>query len=160
MNQDELEVVLDLHLKWLRNEDGGAKANLSGANLRGADLRGANLREANLREANLREANLYRANLYGAYLRGANLRGADLRGADLREADLRGAIGIISFGPIGKDKRIGYAWLDKEGKAVIILGCHEGNLEDTVNAIVKKYGDKSTYEAVVRACVMELEDRK
>ena len=63
MTRSEIKQVLELHKKWLNNEQGGERA----------DLRGADLSKANLREADLRWANL----------RGANLRGADLRGADL-----------------------------------------------------------------------------
>ncbi|EAF2426647.1 pentapeptide repeat-containing protein [Listeria monocytogenes] len=80
MNQEELDIILENHGKWLRNE-GGEKADLSNADLKNTNLRFANLRLAYLRGANLRLA----------YLRGANLRFADLRGADLRGADLRGA---------------------------------------------------------------------
>ena len=69
----DLKSILEKHLKWLRNEDGGERANLSGANLSGADLSGANLSGANLYRANL-----YRANLSGADLSGANLSGANL----------------------------------------------------------------------------------
>ena len=150
MNADEIKEVLDKHLKWLRNEEGGERANLYGANLYGADLRsadlyGADLSGADLSGADLRSADLYGANLSGAYLSGANLYGAN---------------GILSFGPVGKEKRIGYAWLDKDGKAVIMLGCHVGNLKDTVKAIQEKYGKQSTYEAVVKACVRELEEQK
>ena len=101
MNSEEIRKMLENHKKWLFNESGGIRANLTGANLYQADLCEANLREANLREADLCEADIYGANLYHADLRGANLRGAnlyqadlcgaDLRGANLREADLREA---------------------------------------------------------------------
>ena len=108
MTREEIQKVLELHRKWLNNEDGGASADLRsadliGADLRDADLRGADLRGAKFEDTNLRYANLRYANLEGADLRGAdlrsanlrsaNLRGADLRGADLRGANLRGAIG-------------------------------------------------------------------
>lgn len=43
-----LEKVLSDHLKWLRGENGGKRADLSGANLSGANLSEANLSEANL----------------------------------------------------------------------------------------------------------------
>lgn len=43
MTQEELNMILDKHKKWLNNEDGGEKANLGGANLNGAYLNGANL---------------------------------------------------------------------------------------------------------------------
>ena len=76
MTPKQIKEVLELHRKYLYNEDGGSRADLRGANLIDANLRGANLIGANLRDANLR----------GADLRGANLRGADLRGADLIDA--------------------------------------------------------------------------
>jgi uncharacterized protein YjbI with pentapeptide repeats len=81
---------------WLRDEEGGECANLTGANLRGAELacaylRGADLRGANLRGADLTGANLRGADLTDADLRDANLYGANLTGADLRDADLTGA---------------------------------------------------------------------
>ena len=44
----ELKNILDKHLKWLRKESGGERANLSGADLSGADLYGANLSRAYL----------------------------------------------------------------------------------------------------------------
>jgi len=78
MNATELKDILEKHGKWLRDEDGGEYANLSGANLRYANLSGANLRYADLRDANLRYANLSYADLSYANLSGANLRGADL----------------------------------------------------------------------------------
>ena len=56
MTQKELQEILDKHKKWLNDEDGGERADLSDADLRGAYLIGAYL--------------------IGAYLRGAYLRGA------------------------------------------------------------------------------------
>ena len=108
MKQEELQKILKLHEKWLNGEDGGVKANLSGADLISADLisadlrdanlcyadlcyanlRGANLISADLISADLRDANLCYADLCYANLRGANLRGANLSGADLRDANL------------------------------------------------------------------------
>ncbi len=91
MKQDEVNSILELHKKWLYDEEGGKRANLRGADLYGANLRGADLRGANLRGANLRGADLYGANLYGADLYGADLYGANLYGADLYGANLYGA---------------------------------------------------------------------
>ncbi|EAV9830360.1 pentapeptide repeat-containing protein [Listeria monocytogenes] len=105
MNQEELDIILENHGKWLRNE-GGERANLRNAelkntnlrlinlnlaSLRGADLRGAYLRDANLSNADLSSADLRGADLSNAGLRDASLRGADLRGACLSGTDLRGA---------------------------------------------------------------------
>ena len=111
MNCEEIRIVLEKHEKWLNNELGGIRADLSGADIYGLDLRGANLyganliradlrvaylikadlREANLSGADLSGADLYEAKLSGADISGANLSGANLSGADLRGADLSGA---------------------------------------------------------------------
>ena len=81
---------------WLKDEEGGVRAyltgaNLSKANLRCADLKGAYLSKANLTGANLSKANLTGANLTGAYLTGANLSKANLESANLSKANLEGA---------------------------------------------------------------------
>ena len=91
MNGEEIRIVLEKHEKWLNNELGGIRADLSGADIYGLDLRGANLYGANLIRADLRVAYLIKADLREANLSGADLSGADLRGADLRGADLSGA---------------------------------------------------------------------
>jgi hypothetical protein len=43
MEKKDIKSILDAHQKWISNEDGGARADLTGANLTGADLYGANL---------------------------------------------------------------------------------------------------------------------
>jgi hypothetical protein len=91
MTHDELQSILDLHRKWIYNEPGGSRANLSGANLHDASLHGADLHDADLSDANLSCADLSDANLSCADLSDASLHGADLSGASLRGADLRGA---------------------------------------------------------------------
>ena len=78
MTPEELKRILNLHKKWLDNEEGGECA----------DLRSANLSSANLRSANLRHADLSSADLRSANLSCADLRHADLRCTDLRCADL------------------------------------------------------------------------
>ena len=62
MTQEELNVILKKHKKWLQGEPGGERANLQRADLQRANLQGADLQWANLQRADLR---------------GANLRGAD-----------------------------------------------------------------------------------
>ena len=93
MDKARLKEILDKHLKWLRNEDGGFRADLSGADLScadlsGADLSGANLYCADLSGADLSGANLCCADLYCADLSYANLSRANLSGANLSCADL------------------------------------------------------------------------
>ena len=59
--KEELQEILSKHKKWLFDEDGGERADLSGADLSRADLSGADLSWADL-------SGTY---LYGAYLSGA-----------------------------------------------------------------------------------------
>ena len=91
MDTKKLKDILDKHLKWLRDEEGGERADLSRANLFGANLSRADLSRANLFGANLSRANLFGANLSRADLSRANLFGANLFGANLSRADLSGA---------------------------------------------------------------------
>ena len=151
LTKEEIE-VLQRHAKWLKNEEGGEKANLRDANLRGADLRGANLRDADLWDADLRDANLRDADLWGANLRGANLRGANLRGANLRGADLRGAVGkILSFGPIGS--RQGITYVTKTERTIHVrCGCFYGTLEEFAAKVEEEHGDSQhgkSYKAAI-----------
>ena len=138
ISAEKLQEIIKSHGRWLRNEEGGERANLrdaylSGANLRGADLRdadlsdaylsGANLRDAylsgaNLRGADLRDANLSDANLSDAYLSGADLRGANLRDANLSDANLRGAN--------LRDANLSGADLDKTYYQVVRIGSRRG----------------------------------
>ena len=48
ITQEKLKEIIASHGKWLRYENGGERANLSGADLSGADLNGANLSGADL----------------------------------------------------------------------------------------------------------------
>ena len=156
LTKEEIE-VLQRHAKWLKNEEGGEKANLRGADLWGADLRGANLRGANLWDADLRGANLRDADLRDADLRGANLWGADLRGANLRganlwDADLRGAAGkILSFGPIGS--RQGITYVTKTERTIHVrCGCFYGTLEEFAAKVEEEHGDSQygkSYKAAI-----------
>ncbi|EDN7359447.1 hypothetical protein F6Y65_12800 [Listeria monocytogenes] len=87
MKQEELDIILENHGKWLFNE-GGDRADLSNADLKNTNLRFANLRLADLRGADLSYANLRFANLSNADLSYANLSIADLSYANLSIADL------------------------------------------------------------------------
>ena len=96
-----LKEVLELHKKWLEDEEGGERADLSwedlsdvdfsNSDLRYAILRGANLSGVNLSGANLSVANLIRVNLINANLIGVNLISVDLTDANLTDANLTGA---------------------------------------------------------------------
>jgi len=81
----ELRKIIKEHGNWLRDE-GGKRADLTGADLSGAYLTGANLTGANLAGAYLAGADLTGADLAGANLTRANLTRADLAGANLTRA--------------------------------------------------------------------------
>jgi uncharacterized protein YjbI with pentapeptide repeats len=48
MEQSELSEILENHKRWLKNNEEGSRADLSGADLRGADLSEADLRGAEI----------------------------------------------------------------------------------------------------------------
>ena len=182
MTADELREILGLHVKWLRGEPDGKKAdlrganldgaNLDGANLRGADLygadvhgadlhgadlRGANLGGADLRSANLGGANLYGADLHGADLHGADLRGANLGGADLYGADLHGAdlgeIHVVQIGPVGSRRDYLVSMWGPE-LDVVRTGCFVGSLDAFTHAVESTYPDPaSEHGAAYRAAI-------
>ena len=138
MEASKLKEILEKHKMWLNGEEGGEKANLSGADLRGADLYRANLRGASLRGASLR-----RANLSGADLRGADLREADLRGANLICADLNGAYLDYASYPlycnglcIHVDDRIGIQLLYHAISNILFSHNTSDNLKKQVSALV------------------------
>lgn len=91
MKQEELNLILKNHEKWLNGKGDGEKADLSNANLRCADLSNVNLSNANLIGANLIGTDLRGTDLRGADLSCAILIGAILIGTDLRDANLSDA---------------------------------------------------------------------
>ena len=146
LTKEEIE-VLQRHAKWLKDEEGGEKADLRGADLRDANLWDANLRGADLRDADLRDADLRDADLRGANLWDANLRGADLRGTDLRDADGK----VLSFGPIGS--RQGITYVTKTDQIIHIrCGCFYGTLEEFTAKVEEEHGDSQhgkSYKAAI-----------
>src|SRR5574343_63178 len=90
-SQATLNEILDLHAKWIRNENGGRRADLSWSDLTGVDLSNADLLGANLSNTNLSRADMYWTNLRSADLTGATLTGANLSHANFHSADLPNA---------------------------------------------------------------------
>ncbi|HBM3560194.1 TPA: pentapeptide repeat-containing protein [Listeria innocua] len=155
MKKEELDIILENHGKWLRNE-GGERADLTGADLRhtnltnavlsGADLRHANLTNAVLSGADLRHANLTNAVLSGADLRHANLTNADLSNANLTNAvltwvnwqDVRGlTVVAVQVDTTRKNNQIAYI---KE-LHIWTTGCFQGKLYKLKASIEKTHGD-------------------
>ena len=128
ISAEKLQEIIESHGRWLRNEEGGERANLRSADLSSADLSGADLRSADLSSADLSSADLSGADLRSANLRSADLSGADLRGADLRSADLRSAdlysADLSSADLSGADLRS--ADLDKTYYQVVRVGSRRG----------------------------------
>ena len=85
---DAEKEIIAKHALWLRDEVGGARANLNCANLDCANLDHANLNGASLDHANLNCASLNGASLNGANLDCANLDHANLDHANLDHANL------------------------------------------------------------------------
>ena len=153
MEIKKLDEILKLHQMWLKNEEGGQRADLSNADLRGADLRGADLRGANLSDANLSGANLSDANIRNANLSDANLSYADLSDANLSGANLSGAI-IPMF------CKWYYGVVDNK----IRIGCKEKTIEeweefldsDEVIETPRNTPEFKQIEAVIRAYIAYL----
>ncbi|HHL0863155.1 pentapeptide repeat-containing protein [Listeria monocytogenes] len=160
MKQEELDIILENHGKWLLNE-GGERADLSNAdlkntnlrfaNLRLADLRGAYLSNANLRGANLRFADISNANLSNANLSNANLSIADLSNANLSITDLSDAnlnwvnwqhvegltVICVQVDTTRKNNQITYI---KE-LDIWITGCFQGTLDELKASVEQTHKD-------------------
>ncbi|EHC6582660.1 pentapeptide repeat-containing protein [Listeria monocytogenes] len=165
MKQEELDIILENHGKWLRNE-GGERADLSNADLKNTNLRFANLRLAYLRGANLRLADLRGADLSNVNLSYANLSNADLNNANLSNADLSNVnLSNANFRGVDlSDANLNWVnWQHVEGLTVIcvqvdttrknnqiayikeldiwITGCFQGTLDELKASVEQTHGD-------------------
>ena len=122
MDEKELKQIIGDHLKWINDEKGGKRANLTEANLHGANLSGANLSGADLSGADLYGADLSWANLYRANLYGANL------------------YGFFSFGPGGSRNSYTWARWEKDGY-MVHCGCQVLTLKDFEEKVKKTHGE-------------------
>ncbi|PDE12498.1 pentapeptide repeat-containing protein [Listeria monocytogenes] len=170
MKQEELDIILENHGKWLFNE-GGDRADLSNADLKNTNLRFANLRLADLRGANLSYADLNGADLNGADLRGANLSYANLSYADLNGANLsyanlnwinwRDVVSLtviaVQINTTRKNNQITYI---KELE-IWTTGCFQGTLEELKTSIENTHKDneklKAKYYRVIDFILQEAE---
>lgn len=134
MNQEELDIILENHGKWLRGK-GGKKADINNV-----DLGNANLRHANLRRADLKGADLSNADLRCADLRCADLRGADLSNVNLSYANLNWVnwqhvegltVICVQVDTTHKNNQITYV---KELN-IWTTGCFQGTLEELKTSI-------------------------
>ncbi|PDA62442.1 pentapeptide repeat-containing protein [Listeria monocytogenes] len=145
MKQEELDIILENHGKWLFNE-GGDRADLSNA-----DLKNTNLRFANLRLADLRGANL-------SY---ADLSGADLSYANLNWINWRDVVSLtviaVQINTTRKNNQITYI---KELE-IWTTGCFQGTLEELKTSIENTHKDneklKAKYYRVIDFILQEAE---
>ena len=141
MKQQELNLILEGHKKWLNNE-GGERANLCGANLRDVGLRGADLYGADLRDANL----------CGANLRGADLCDANLRGANLRDADYLCDGRFHHITNIGSENGVLELYSCGESGWIVRRGCFFGNVDEFLVAVDSTHSDNEhaiKYRAII-----------
>ena len=143
------------HLKWfgllIDNSVEAKRANLIDADLTRANLTDARLVRADITGANITNACLVRADITGANLTGANLTGANLTGANLTDAK-----GIISFGPVGTEGRIGYI-VAQDDEPMVQLGCWWETLSKTIEILERER--TPGYVAIVKAAALVLSEQ-
>lgn len=135
MEKERLYEIIANHGRWLR-DDGGKRADLSGANLYRAYLCEAELCEAELHGANLERANLIGANLHRANLVGANLEGANLEGTAM-------PVGVYQIvGPGSCNRCTTYVAVNDQ----VICGCWDDGAGNKLNSFARRieevYGPK------------------
>lgn len=125
MKQEELDIILENHGKWLFNE-GGDRADLSNADLKNTNLRFANLRLADLRGADLSYANL----------RFANLSNVNLNWVNWQHVEGLTVI-CVQVDTTRKNNQIAYI---KE-LDIWITGCFQGTLDELKASVEQTHGD-------------------
>ncbi|ENQ4380451.1 pentapeptide repeat-containing protein [Listeria monocytogenes] len=129
MNQDELNIILKKHKKWLCDK-GGERADLSFS-----DLRYANLSNANLSSANLRYADLRGADLSNAVLNNADLSNAVLNWVNWQQVEGLTVI-CVQVDTTRNNNQIAYI---KE-LHIWTTGCFQGKLYKLKASIEKTHG--------------------
>lgn len=135
MKQEELDIILENHGKWLFKE-GGDRADLSNADLKNTNLRFANLRLADLRGADLSYANLRFANLSNADLSYANLSNVNLNWVNWQHVEGLTVI-CVQVDTTRKNNQIAYI---KE-LDIWITGCFQGTLDELKASVEQTHGD-------------------
>lgn len=154
MKQEELDIILENHGKWLFNE-GGDRADLSNADLKNTNLRFANLRLADLRGADLSYANLRFANLSNADLSYANLSNVNLNWVNWQHVEGLTVI-CVQVDTTRKNNQIAYI---KE-LDIWITGCFQGTLDELKASVEQTHKDneklKKRYYRVIDFILMEV----
>jgi uncharacterized protein YjbI with pentapeptide repeats len=91
LTQQELDEIMALHGRFLKQDSGGKRASLKLTNLSYLDFSGRDLRGADFTGSELKGARMIRTNLHSANMFAVDLRDADLSNAILDQVDLRGS---------------------------------------------------------------------
>lgn len=141
ITEEELRDILEAHKKWLKKEEGGKRADLSGVDLRGEDFRCLDLRYVNFSNANLTNADLRYADL--RYCRFVN---TDLTNCLLDYAELDGIQtnkNCYQVTGVGSERKL-VSYFVKED--IVVCGCWEcegGNtLKNLKKRVERVYGKK------------------
>jgi len=97
MTQEELDQILDLHSKWLNEEPGGVRADLSEETLAGLDIRDRNLTNSvcfltNFSQCLLENTNFTQAELRNAVFDDTDVISCTFIGANLDESSFLEAV--------------------------------------------------------------------
>lgn len=162
ISYDELNILLELHNKWLRHENGGkrlilnrvdlsnmvlADRNFSRAVAIGADFRGADISNCNFREANLSDSDISYCNIVGADFSGAIMSNTKKVGINIGggyKSEIRTISDMLDYGEM-------YDKMDRDKES------HEIN-EDDIEAIDRLANEKIANELVFEDPFEEDED--
>jgi uncharacterized protein YjbI with pentapeptide repeats len=144
MSPEKLQEIIAGHGKWLRGEEGGTRAVLTGAVLTGAVLRDAVLTGAVLRDAVLRDA----------VLTGADLTGADLRGGKFIA---RASVQFSAHGEYGRELTA-IRTDAKENPVTLWCGCFMGTPEELRKYIAEGADRYAASRALAMETVLKLLD--
>ena len=127
-------------------------ANLSEASLVGADFTNCDLTDAYFRKSNLMKVDFWGSNLLATDLSCCNLKRTrfnytQIDKAEFYYSDLRYAKGLLRFGPVGNNLRMGNVSIER--KPLVNLGCFHGREKRTLREICKGYKNDPNLEAYV-----------
>lgn len=146
MTQTELNILLEKHGKWLRNEDGGEQADLAGADLSFLDLSGREINYIVIDHARFFSANLENCRMSHVFGRPADFSYANLRGAkiidsalelsifhrcDLRDAEIVG--GCFDYANFSCADVRGTIFRECDMKGANFFECHRSDVKEVAD---------------------------
>lgn len=163
ITQEELKTALELHKKWLHNEEDGEKLNLNRTNLRRANLSFMNLTCADFSGADLSGADLRGTDFSETYfcctdLSDANFSGSNLSGADLRWANTNETTGLdvicVQLNTSSQNRQIQYYVQLRK----VTAGCFSGTIDELKKAVREKHDKDSVIYKRYQIAFKTIED--